>query len=136
VREFHCIQPAERGKRDARAIRRDRRCLDQARAHRTGVVLEGTPQRRPDVEIDVSIIALSFVQQGIGIALVDGLLPWASFPGVVARRFRPTVALPLCLLTSSQRPLSRNQEMLRKQLRAAVRSHAADPASQGVLAAV
>jgi DNA-binding transcriptional LysR family regulator len=91
---------------------------------------------RPDVEIDVSMIALSFVQQGIGIALVDGLLPWESFPGLVARRFRPTVTLPLCLLTSSERPLSRNQEMLRRQLRAAVRSHAADAMSQGVLTAV
>jgi DNA-binding transcriptional LysR family regulator len=96
---------------------------------------EGT-RLRPDVEIDVSIIALSFVLQGLGIALVDGLLPWSSFPGLVARRFRPTVALPLCLLTSSQRPLSRSQEMLRQELRAAVKNHAADPASQGVLVAV
>jgi DNA-binding transcriptional LysR family regulator len=91
---------------------------------------------RPDVEIDVSIIALSFVQQSIGIALVDGLLPWTTFPGLCVRRFRPTVALPLCLLTPSQRPLSRHQETLRQQLRAAVRSHASDPTSQGVLTPV
>jgi DNA-binding transcriptional LysR family regulator len=96
---------------------------------------EGT-RLRPDVEIDVSIIALSFVQQGLGIALVDGLLPWTTFPGLAVRPFRPKVALPLCLLTSSQRPLSRNQEMLRQQLREAVRSYAADAASQGVLEAV
>jgi len=89
--------------------------------------------RRPDVEIDVSISALSFVQHGIGVALVDGLLPWNSFPGLVAQPFRPVVPLPLCLLTSSQRPLSRNQDLLRQHLRAAVRNRGADPASPGVL---
>jgi DNA-binding transcriptional LysR family regulator len=88
---------------------------------------------RPDVEIDVSISALSFVQHGIGVALVDGLLPWSSFPGLVARPFRPAISLPLCLLTSSRRPLSHNQELLRRHLREAVRSHGADPASPGVL---
>lgn len=88
---------------------------------------------RADVEIDVSIVALSFVSQGLGIALVDGLVPWSSFPGLVSRSFRPTVSLPLCLLTSSQRPLSRNQELLRKQLRDAVRDYAADPTSLGIL---
>jgi len=88
---------------------------------------------RPDVEIDVSIIALSFVQHGIGVALVDGLLPWSSFPGLVARSFHPVISLPLCLLTSSQRPLSRNQDLLRRHLREAVRIHGADPASPGVL---
>jgi len=88
---------------------------------------------RPDVEIDVSIIALSFVQHGIGVALVDGLLPWSSFPGLVARPFRPAVSLPLCLLTSNRRPLSRNQDLLRRHLREAVRIHGADPASPGVL---
>src|SRR5262249_28752857 len=88
---------------------------------------------RADVEIDVSIIAVSFVLQGLGIALVDGLVPWTTFPGLVARPFRPTVSLPLCLLTSSQRPLSRNQELLRKYLRDAVKSYAEDPGSQSIL---
>src|SRR5262249_39214711 len=91
---------------------------------------------RADVEIDVSIIALSFVQQSIGIALVDGLLPWASFPRLIVPRFPPPLALPRCLVTSSERPLSRHQETLRQELRMAVRNYAADPASQGVLAAV
>jgi DNA-binding transcriptional LysR family regulator len=74
---------------------------------------------QPDMEIDVSIIALAFVQQGLGIALVDGLLPWHSFPGLVTRPFLPNVALPLCLLTSSRRPLSRSHELLRTHLRTA-----------------
>ncbi|SFJ37663.1 DNA-binding transcriptional regulator, LysR family [Bosea sp. OK403] len=77
---------------------------------------------QPEMEIDVSIIALAFVQQGLGIAIVDGLLPWHSFPGLVTRPFRPNVALPLCLLTSSRRPLSRNHELLRAHLRSACKS--------------
>ena len=88
---------------------------------------------RAQVEIDVSIIALSFVQQGIGVALVDGLLPWSGFPGLVVRPFRPAVSLPVTLLVSTRRPLSRSQELLRAELRAALRSYAADPAARGLL---
>jgi DNA-binding transcriptional LysR family regulator len=88
---------------------------------------------KPDIEIDVSIIALAFVQQGLGIALVDGLTPWESFPGLVVRPFRPAVSLPLCLLTSTRRPLSRNHELLRKELRQAVRAYARDPRTHGLL---
>lgn len=90
---------------------------------------------RPDVEIDVSIAALSFVRQGLGIALVDGLLPWRSFSGLTVRPFRPAVALPLCLLTSLRRPLSRHQQTLRQELRDAARAYAADNRKDGVLQA-
>lgn len=90
---------------------------------------------RPDVEIDVSITALSFVRQGLGIALVDGLLPWRGFSGLVVRPFQPVVALPLCLLTSLRRPLSRNQDTLRRQLREAAHAYAADSSNDGVLRA-
>ena len=88
---------------------------------------------RPQVEIDVSIIALSFVQQGIGIALVDGLIPWSGFPGVVLRPFRPVVALPISILVSTRRPLSRNQELLRGEIRRALALYAASPKSMGML---
>ncbi|HEV7260799.1 MAG TPA: LysR family transcriptional regulator [Bosea sp. (in: a-proteobacteria)] len=76
---------------------------------------------QPEMEIDVSIIALAFVQQGLGIAVVDGLLPWHSFPGLVTRPFLPEVSLPLCLLTSARRPLSRSHDLLRSHLRTACR---------------
>lgn len=79
---------------------------------------DGAPFQ-PEMEIDVSIIAFGFVQQGLGVALVDGLLPWHSFPGLVVRPFQPEVVLPLCLLTSARRPLSRNDELLRAHLRTA-----------------
>jgi DNA-binding transcriptional LysR family regulator len=74
---------------------------------------------RPDIEIDVSILAIGFVQQGLGLALVDGLLPWSRFPGLVTRPFEPRVELPICLLTSAERPLSRNHDLLRGHLRQA-----------------
>jgi DNA-binding transcriptional LysR family regulator len=95
-----------------------------------GLLLERALSReglrlRPDIEIDVSIIAFAFVQQGLGIALVDGLIPWESFPGIVARTFQPTVDLPICLLTSTRRPLSRGHDQLRIELRRAVREHRA-----------
>jgi len=80
---------------------------------------------QPAVEIDVSILAMAFVQRGLGVALVDGLMPWAEFPGLVALPFVPEVPLPICLLTSSQRPLSQNQAMLCAQLREALRAHGA-----------
>ncbi|MDP3601626.1 MAG: LysR family transcriptional regulator [Bosea sp. (in: a-proteobacteria)] len=76
---------------------------------------------QPEMEIDVSIIGLAFVQQGLGVAVVDGLLPWHSFPGLVTRPFLPEVSLPLCLLTSARRPLSRSHDLLRAHLRTACR---------------
>lgn len=76
---------------------------------------------RPDIEIDSSITALGFVQQGLGIAIVDNLLPWNTFPTLTARPFRPTVRLPICLLTSTRRPLSRGHDLLRAELRKAVK---------------
>ena len=105
-----------------------------------GILLERALARegarlRPDIEIDVSIIALAFVQQGLGIAVVDGLLPWASFPGLAVRPFRPAVALPLCLLTSTRRPLSRGHDLLRAELRRAVRDYAGSAEAIGVLRA-
>jgi DNA-binding transcriptional LysR family regulator len=88
---------------------------------------------RTQVEIDVSIIALSFVQQGIGVALVDGLIPWLSHPGLVVRPFRPLVRLPIAVLTGSRRPLSHQQDLLRRGLRTAFAAYAAEPAARGLL---
>ena len=88
---------------------------------------------RTQVEIDVSIIALSFVQQGIGVALVDGLIPWESHPGLVMRPYRPMLRLPIAILTGTRRPLSHQQDRLRAGLRAAFAEHARDPVSRGLL---
>ncbi|HUZ63849.1 MAG TPA: LysR family transcriptional regulator [Acetobacteraceae bacterium] len=87
----------------------------------------------PQVEIDVSIIALGFVQAGLGVALVDGLVPWDGFPGLTVRPFLPMVTLPVSLLISSRRPLSPTQDILRAELRAALGHYAAAPPAQGRL---
>jgi len=80
---------------------------------------------RAAIEIDISSIALAFVQQGLGVALVDGLLPWERFPGIAVIPFSPVVSLPIVLMTSARRPLSRHHDLLRQELREAVAAHRA-----------
>ncbi|MEZ5842345.1 MAG: LysR family transcriptional regulator [Hyphomicrobiaceae bacterium] len=89
----------------------------------------------PAVEIDVSIIAAPFVQNGIGIALVDGLLPWSTFAGVVTRQLRPRIPLPLCLFASRTRPPSRHQTNFVEHLRSAVQRLGRDRTWSGHLVA-
>lgn len=74
---------------------------------------------RPDIEIDVSLSAMTFVQQGLGIALIDALLPWQQFKGVVARPLETDFRLPVALITRSDRTLSPAHEKLRFYLREA-----------------
>lgn len=75
----------------------------------------------PAMEIDLSIVAVSFVGRGLGVALVDGLTPWSDFSRhVTTRPFRPVIPVPICLLTSSQRPPSHSQTVLIEHLKAAV----------------
>lgn len=88
---------------------------------------------RPGVEIAVSIIAPSFVQQGFGVALVDGLLPWMGIAGPAMRPFEPDIVLPILLLVSTRRPISTTQQKLRQHLRDAVRDYAALPTARGLL---
>lgn len=73
----------------------------------------------PAIEIDMSISALAFVQQGLGVALVDGLLPWQQFKGLQARPFAPEIRLPVAILTHRDRPMSRPDHLLRDHLRRA-----------------
>jgi hypothetical protein len=75
---------------------------------------------RPEIEVELSIIALAFVQGGLGLALVDDLLPWHRFPGVRTVPFTPRVALPISILTSARRPVSRHHDLLRAELRRAI----------------
>lgn len=90
---------------------------------------------RTGVEIDVSVMALSFVQAGLGVALVDGLIPWASFPGLVVRPFRPIVRMPVAVLVGTRRPPSRSADLLRAGLREALAAYAAEPAARGLVTA-
>lgn len=74
---------------------------------------------RPEIEIDMSISAISFVRAGLGVAVVDDLLPWATFPGICLRPFAPEFSLPIALLTHAERELSIAENLMRDSLRAA-----------------
>ncbi|MEM8663632.1 MAG: LysR family transcriptional regulator [Pseudomonadota bacterium] len=71
---------------------------------------------RPDIEIDMSFSALAFVQQGLGVALVDGLVPWSTFAGLSAVPFLPRVRLPVSVLTNPRYPISVGHQTLRAHL--------------------
>lgn len=71
----------------------------------------------PMLEIDVSISAVSFVQAGLGIAVVDALLPWQQFSGIVVRPLADGPDLPLALLTLRGKGLSLAEEVMRGLIR-------------------
>ncbi|WP_296741195.1 LysR substrate-binding domain-containing protein [Mesorhizobium sp.] len=71
------------------------------------------------IEIDVSISAVGFVQAGMGVALVDALLPWHQFSGVTTRPIEASPGLPASLLTLPARPLSVAEELMKEQIRTA-----------------
>lgn len=71
----------------------------------------------PEIEIDASISAVAFVQAGLGIAVVDDLLPWEQFAGVQVRPLAGAPELPLSLLTLKGKVLSRAEDLMRDQIR-------------------
>lgn len=68
------------------------------------------------IEIDASISALPFVQQGLGVAVVDGLLPWDQFRNVVERPFIPETKLPIALLTHTIRKPTGADTLMRQHI--------------------
>ncbi|RVT92212.1 LysR family transcriptional regulator [Rhodovarius crocodyli] len=76
--------------------------------------------RTVHIEITPSISAVPLVRAGLGVALVDGLMPWADFPGIVARPFLPTVLMSLSLVTNGGRPPARFVREFTKHIRACV----------------
>ncbi|SMF31059.1 DNA-binding transcriptional regulator, LysR family [Tistlia consotensis] len=74
-------------------------------------------QYAPAIEIDISITAMPFVHDGLGVALVDGLLPWQQFPGVVSRPLRPYTTVPIAILTRSDTQLSGSHQIMRDCIR-------------------
>jgi DNA-binding transcriptional LysR family regulator len=84
----------------------------------------------PAIEIDLSITAMPFVREGLGVAIVDGLLPSHLFPGVVQRPFRPHIAVPIAILTSKVRALSGCHKLMREYLRRACRNFGDDDRSR------
>lgn len=93
-----------------RGMTRQQDDLDKA-ARRAGIAFE------PQIEIDSSITAVGFVQAGLGIAVVDALLPWDQFAGLVQRPMREAPDMPLTILSLRGRTLSRAEEEMRQQIR-------------------
>lgn len=73
----------------------------------------------PQIEIDSSIAAIGLVQVGLGLAVVDAMLPWAQFPGLEIRPIRNSPYLPFSLLTLRDKSLSLAESNLRGMLRTA-----------------
>ena len=72
----------------------------------------------PAMEIDSSISVVGFVQIGLGVAVVDALLPWNQFPGIVMRPLADSPSLPLSLMTLRGKSFSQAEIQMREQIRA------------------
>ncbi len=64
-------------------------------------------QRDVAIQIASSVGAAPLVREGLGIALVDGLVAWRDFEGLVARPFLPRIAMQAVAATNDARPASR-----------------------------
>lgn len=76
--------------------------------------------RKTQINITLSIAAAPLVQRGLGVALVDGLVPWDSFGNLVVQRFVPRTTLDIILSTSTVLPKSRFVREFTRDLKAAV----------------
>jgi DNA-binding transcriptional LysR family regulator len=76
------------------------RLLDEA-FDRVGI------RREVTLQVTMSIIAASYVQQGLGVAVVDRMIANLGLAGIGWRPFRPTILLPVTLMTDGTQPLSR-----------------------------
>ena len=72
----------------------------------------------PAMEIDSSISVVGFVQVGLGVAVVDALLPWDQFAGIVMRPLADSPNLPLSLMTLRGKNFSQAEDQMREQIRA------------------
>jgi len=71
----------------------------------------------PGIEVGTSISAVGFVQAGLGVAVVDAMLPWDQFAGVVVRGLNDCPTLPFSLLSLRGRGLSRAEEIMALRIR-------------------
>lgn len=69
------------------------------------------------IRISSSVGAIPLVSGGLGVALVDGLVPWSSFQGLTARPFAPAVTMNLAVSVNSARPTSRFFKLFMQALR-------------------
>lgn len=64
-------------------------------------------KRETALQVTMSVVAACHVQQGAGVAIVDSFIRHLGLAGLGWRPFRPTVRLPVTLMTEERHPLSR-----------------------------
>ena len=69
-------------------------------------------RRQIDLQVTMSIVAACYVQQGIGVALVDSFALHAGLAGLGWRPFNPAVVLPVTLMSQGDHLLSRHANAL------------------------
>ena len=84
------------------------------------VFQEQGPVYDPQIEISLSIAAAPLVSAGLGVALVDGLVPWAKLGNLKVLPFQPRSTLDIVLVTSSSLPQSRFGREFARDIQAAI----------------
>ncbi|WP_216872828.1 MULTISPECIES: LysR family transcriptional regulator [Roseomonadaceae] len=64
-------------------------------------------RREMVLQVTMSVVAAAHVLQGGGVAVVDGLMRHSALAGLGWRPFRPSLRLPVTLMTQAHHPLSR-----------------------------
>ncbi len=77
-------------------------------------------KRIPKIEVNLSIAAVPLVKRGIGVALVDGLVPWQDFGDLTVRPFRPRAVIDIVVSTGTALPMSRLTREFLRDLQAAI----------------
>ncbi|MFO1148038.1 MAG: LysR family transcriptional regulator [Alsobacter sp.] len=126
--ELACVMPADHALAAREAVGFEDLAGETLISYRAGTLparllaavaaAQGLPYL-PAIEIDLSITAFPFVRDRLGVAVVDGLIPWDQFPGIVKRRFVPPTIVPITLMTRQDHPLSALDNVMRDHLRGA-----------------
>lgn len=77
-------------------------------------------QRKTQIEISLSISAMPLVQRGVGVALVDGLVPYVGFADLIVKPFKPVVSQDIVLATNSALPGSRFRREFSRDVKASI----------------
>lgn len=65
-------------------------------------------KREVTLQVTMSVVAASYVQQGLGVAVVDSFILPLGLTGVAWRPFKPAILLPITLMTEGTHPLSKH----------------------------
>jgi DNA-binding transcriptional LysR family regulator len=87
-------------------------------------------RRRVDLQVTSSIVAASYVQRAIGVALVDSFTLNAGLSGFDWRPFTPAVVLPVTMMSQGNHVLSRHATALVRSIEATVQAWTGAPSAR------